>query len=209
MRLFIHIPKNGGMTLRHGLKGRILLASPKRHVNPEYTMQVSDTMREYGEHHGFEHARLRDVRRRWRSTAFTIARNPWARVVSRYTFAQIAGDKSGKKSFRDFLSERHIYGGIKYFWHRAIRGWYPQVDYISDGEFTCDVLRFGTTDVQKYFGLKKPLKIRNISNVNRLDYREFYGPEEYDIVADWYRKDIEFFGFTFDGHATANIWKPS
>ena len=33
--------------------------------------------------------------------------------------------------------------------------------------------------------------------------------EEYDIVADWYKEDIDFFGFSFDGGATKNIWTPS
>lgn len=205
MKLFIHIPKTGGMTIRHGLKDRIVVAE-RRNLPADYATDVKATMDAHGEHHGFEHARWRDVRKdiREKHPAFAIVRNPWDRVLSRYTFAKIANDKSGQKTFRKFLDERHEYGGKPYFWHRAIRGWYPQRDYVVDldGAIRCDILRFGTDDIERYFGLEKPLRIRNVSNTQGLDYREFYSAKERRIVEDWYAEDIEFFGFTFDGGAT-------
>lgn len=215
-RLFVHIPKNGGMTIRKGIPGKILVADPQFHVSGQYTSELYETMAEHGEHHGAQHARWRDFREDLRNTrrAFAIVRNPWDRTVSRYTFSCVAEGKD--YTFREFLEERHEYGGKPYFWHRAIRGWYPQVDYVTDegGKLQCDILRFGTDDVLNYFELKKPLDVRNVSNgqaigsviKNRKDYRDFYGPDEFEIVRDWYHKDIEFFGFTFEGGASRNLW---
>lgn len=210
-KLFVHIPKCGGMTIRRGLPDRIIVASAGRHVNRRYTTELHDTMAARGEHHGNEHARWRDWRKDLRDEyrAFAIVRNPWARVVSRYIFSGLMEKKD--RSFREFLAERHVYGDLEFFWHRAVRGWYQQKDYVTDesGALRCDILRLATDDVQRYFELKKPLLIRNISNKDGKDYRESYGPEEYDIVADWYHQDIEYFGFTFDGDATKNIWTPT
>lgn len=198
------------MTVRRGLSDRIIVASDGHHVNQQYTTELHNTMAEAGEHHGNEHARWRDWREDLQNEykAFAIVRNPWSRTVSRYTFAlHVEGDRSGNQSFREFLDERHVYGERPYYWHRAIRGWYPQIDYVIDefGKLRCDVLRFATDDVARYFELSKALKIRNISNIDGKDYRDFYSTEEHDIVADWYQKDIDYFGFTFDGDATRNI----
>lgn len=214
MRLFVHIPKNGGQTIRRGLPGRIIVASSGNHISPQYTTELHNMMEMHKEHHGNEHARWRDWRKDLRDKyrAFAIVRNPWSRVVSRYTFARrIKGYQSGKQSFSEFLEERHIYGERPYYWHRPIRGWYQQKDYVTDesGGLRCDVLRFATDDVCQYFKLSEPLRVRGVSNIDGKDYRDFYGDEEYDIVADWYQKDIEYFGFTFDGPATKNIWMPT
>lgn len=208
MRLFIHIPKNGGMSVRRGMSGRIVLAE-RRNLPPDYADRLLQTMSAAGEHHGFEHARWRDVRQdvRKKHQAFAIVRNPWSRCVSRYTFAKVAGDRSGDKTFREFLDERHEYGGREFYWHRAIRGWYPQKDYVTDdGVLRCDVLRLESDDVQRYLGLNKPMQRRGVSNTKGHDYRTFYGNEEYDIVADWYKDDIEYFGFDFDTPATRHLW---
>ena len=113
-------------------------------------------------------------------------------------------------TFRNFLSERHKYGGRPFYWHRAIHGWYPQVDYVTDesGALQCDVLRLEhfEDDARAYLGLKDPIRVRNISNTEHKDYRTFYDSESFQIVAEWYRRDIEFFGFTFEGAAVKNTY---
>ena len=208
--LFVHIPKTGGMTIRRGIPDRIVTANGDNHISRAYTAALAKTMSDAGEHHGFEHARIRDWSKALRSEhpAVAIVRNPWDRVVSRYLFARVTDDKSGKKSFEQFLHERHQYGGLKYYWHRAIRGWYPQKDYVVDeaGELQVDCLRFGTDDYLAYFNLNKHLPIRNVSNTGRRDYRLFYNQDTRDIVGDWYQDDIDFFGFTFAGPAKHHLW---
>lgn len=223
--IFIHIPKNGGMTIRHKespILKRIIVAERKNHKSKEYSDAVLKTMNKYKQHHGYEHARWRDLNPSLTSKypAFAIVRNPWSKVISRYTFAMIQNLRPNNYSLEQFLEERHKWGGIPYFWHRAVYGWYPQTDYVTDKEanLKCDILRFEhfDEDVMTYFNLKKPLHVRNVSNgkksqdktkiEGKKDYKEFYTEETREIVAYWYQQDIEFFGFTFEGSATKNIW---
>ena len=212
MKLFVHIPKCGGMTVRRNLSDRILVANAGNHISAAYTAAVARRMIIANEHHGFEHARLRDWSRDLRAAypAFALVRNPWARTVSRYTFACVTRDRSGQQSFREFLEERHLYGGMAYYWHRGIRGWYPQRDYVVDenDRLGVDVLRLESDDLQRYFGLDSATERRGVSNTKGADYRDFYDDECREIVADWYAEDIDFFGFSFDGPATSNLWTP-
>jgi len=220
---FIHIPKNAGMSVRHAdiLKNKISVSTPNNHKNKEYTNSVLSAMNRYNEHHGYEHARWRDLNEKLReNTSFAIIRNPWSKVVSRYTFLKILFKNNNKGvlnnknykdcTFEEFIEERHIWGNIDYFWHRAIKGWYQQLDHVTDENNTlrCDVLRFEhfNEDIQKYFNLKKPLRLRNVSNIVNIDYKTFYTPTTQKIIGDWYGSDIEFFGFKYDGTATKNIW---
>lgn len=216
MKRFIHIPKNGGMSLRHGLKGKIKTTS-KNDVPPDYAKEFLATMKKHNEHAGFEHARWRDLNdKAKRDRCFAIVRNPWARVVSRYTFMMTAfengtiqkrGQKQYKKwSFEEFLEQRHQDAEIPYFWHRAIRGWYTQKSYVVDDKqvLQCDILRLDSDEVQRYFQLKEPLRKRNVSKTRTKDYKEYYTDKTIQIVADWYQEDIEFFGFDFDSVATKN-----
>ena len=46
-------------------------------------------------------------------------------------------------------------------------------------------------------------------NSNMNYKRPINGMEEIEIVADWYKRDIDLFGFSFDSAATRNIWMPS
>ena len=91
-KLFIHIPKNAGMTIRRSpmLQNKIMIAGSNVHKSTEYSQAVLDKMNSLGDHHGFEHARWRDIHSsvRDRNIAFAVIRNPWSRVVSRYFFAK-------------------------------------------------------------------------------------------------------------------------
>lgn len=228
--IFIRIPKNGCVTVQHiaELNGRLITAAaPANLISPEYAAAVTAEMESRGMYPGLGHARWRDlnIELRENHAAVAIVRNPWSRVLSRYNFA-FGAAKSGRLKLPDeytfemFLDERHTMGNLPYFWHRAIHGWYPQKDYITDetGVLKCDILRFEyfDEDLSKYFDLKNPIQPRNVSNgkksddgfsiVDKQDYRDFYTDETREIIADWYKDDIEFFGFTFDGPAIKNIW---
>lgn len=178
-------------------------------------------MKKYQEHHGHEHARWRDLNNAaHKLQAVAFVRNPWAKVVSRYTFLMHLFDKPKhmvhtnpnykRCTFEEFLEERHIWGHIPFFWHRAIHGWYPQHDHVTDkdGNVRCDILRTEHLyeDANKYFQTTITMHPRNVSNIDKKDYRTFYNDNTKKIVEDWYAADIETFGFTFDSPATKNIW---
>ena len=219
-KLFIHIPKNAGMTIRRSpmLNNRIMLAGSNIHKSPEYSQAVLDKMNSLGDHHGFEHARWRDIHPsiRDRNNAFAVIRNPWDRVVSRYFFAKkvIEVEKKVSKQYADvssfeaFLEERHKWGNEKYMWHRAVRGWFPAFDHVSDdsGRVRCDIIRFENlnTDLCRYFNLVEMSAARNVTAINKGTYRDVYTDKTIQIVADWYKKDIEHWGYDFDSGPTRN-----
>lgn len=221
-RIFIHIPKNAGMTIRRSpqLADKIIPASPSIHKSENYTKAVLEHMNSIGDHHGFEHARWRDLNPgvRMGYDAFAVVRNPWDRVVSRYFFAKKVIEVEKKEpvgkhkidSFEHFLEERFEWGEMKYMWHRAIRGWFNAYDYVTDkeGNIKCDMMRFENLndDLCTYFKIPEMSRARNVTGLNE-DYKSIYTPETIQIVADWYQKDIETWGFDFDTGAQKNYWR--
>ena len=221
-KVFVHIPKNAGMTIRKSpmLDGRIIVGTPNNHKSAEYSRAVLNRMNSIGDHHGYEHARWRDYKKSITSAydAFAIVRNPWDRVVSRFMFAKKVievekKDPVGKhpiESFEAFLEDRHKWGGVEYMWHRAIRGWYPQKDYVTDenGNLKCDCLQFENLDTQikMYFKLITMSRRRNVTALLEGSYKDLYTPETKQIIGDWYKEDIDFFGFDFDTGAQKNYW---
>lgn len=231
-KLFIHIPKNAGRTIHRSKEIRSKIVFNKaENIKDENRIGMTKTMKKYNEHvgSGMQHARWCDIKPSITShhPAFAIIRNPWAKVVSRYTYQQrvvsrrnkkILGKGYESKTFEDFLEERYQWGNIPYYWHRAIRNWYPQKDHVVDekGNLKCDILRmeFFDDEIVRYLNLKKVPEKRNVSNgtiinneiVNRKSYKDFYNKKTIQIIADWYKEDIDFFGFDFDTSATKNIW---
>lgn len=213
--LFLHIPKNAGVSLRKNREVRWKMVGVHRQFlrDRAYTRDLLETMGQAGEHHGIAHARLRDIKP-WivaRLRPVAVLRNPWARTVSRYHFARMTMPTDrAPTSFEAFLETRHADGARPFFWHRAVRGWYPQRDYVVDasGAIAADLLRqehLGD-DATAYFGLSAPPRRRNVTKDSAADWRTLYGPRTIQIVADWYASDIEAFGFDFDTPATRNIW---
>lgn len=219
---FIHIQKCGGMTIRHSnlLKNRVQIATKETHISPKYTNDLLKAMNAIGDHHGNEHARYRDINPKFYDTHtfFAIVRNPWARVVSRYFFAKKVIEVEKKEprgkhpigSFEDFLEDRHKWAGKLFMWHRAIRGWYPAKEHVidHDGVVKCDIMRFEhyEEDICRYFDLKEMTGPRNVTGIHKGTYQELYTPKTIQIIADWYKDDIDQWGFDFDTGATKNFY---
>lgn len=221
-KIFVHIPKNAGMTIRHSpfLKDKILVNNASTHKSREYTQELLDTMAMTGDHHGIEHARWKDLKSDYTEHfgAFAVIRNPWDRVVSRYFFAKkvIEVERKVDASYADvscfeaFLEERHKWGKQPFMWHRAIRGWYPALDHVSDnsGNVKCDILRFEhlNEDLMAYFKIPQMSRARNVTALNKGTYMDMYNEKTKQIVADWYAKDIEQWGYEFESGPTQNCW---
>ena len=79
----------------------------------------------------------------------------------------------------------------------------------EEGKVVCDIMRHENydEDLRLYLDLPKDFimpKI-NVGNYNGV-YKEIYTPETIQIVADWHKDDIDYFGFDFDTAATRNYW---
>lgn len=218
--LFIHIPKNAGVSIKRApmLQGRLIGAEPWFYRSKTYYWNLLQSMKANNEHHGIGHARLLDIHPNVRNRLIPIAviRNPWSRVVSRYRFGLGAMDKGdcppdySSRCFEEFLEERHLYGNKKYYWHRAIRGWFSQYEYVVDESDRIEphILRQERldTEAKRYFGLSDKIGRRNVSPGSSRPYQDYYNPKTIQIVADWYAKDINKFGFDFDSTAKNNCY---
>lgn len=224
--IFIHIPKNAGMTIRHRQsKSRQYITPVTPDLLPDSTIkEFRQAMTKNGfthpSHYNTEHARWRDLKPELKEKkSFAVIRNPWDRVVSRYFFAKkvIEVEKKHDKSLADvssfeaFLEERHKYGNIKYLWNRAVNGWFPATEHVCDdeGNVRCDMLRFEklNDDLCAYLNITDMSRARNVTNLNKGSYKDLYNPKTIQIIADWYKNDIETFGFDFDTGAKKNLWK--
>lgn len=222
-KLFIHIPKNGGMTIRLSpdLKNTVSPVIAANHLTIDYRYAATQAMMKTGDHLGLEHARYRDIMPFVFHVLrpFAIIRNPWDRVVSRYFFAKkvievekkVNKDYADVRSFDHFLAERDKWIDKPYTWHRAVRCWHPNFEHVCDstGQFSLkniDILRFEnySEDVQRYFGLTIPLQARNVTGLNKAGYREIYNNKSIQQVAEWYKQDIDTWGYDFDTGPTRN-----
>ena len=227
-KLFIHIPKNGGTSLRH-TKSNIIV----NNYGNAQALDKKDVAKELAKvdlKPSFGHARLRDFEPEFvkKYQPFCIIRNPWDREVSKYKFllhaqknkspktknrrdlfSEYSHDSDGTSvlSFKDYLDMRVKFRNVPYTWLHAIENFWSQKSYIvdHDGQINAHVLRFENydDDIQNYLGIKITEKA---NQMKKDDYRKYYISDTYDIVADLYKEDIEYFDFEFESSAKKNYW---
>ena len=136
---------------------------------------------------------------------FTVVRNPWDKVVSHYEYRR----KKNKTEIasRDVPFSEWVfktYGPNKdTFYYNNPRSFQPQVEWLkdTDGVVSMDyIIRFesineGFEQVCDAIGLDVELPHLNASK--RVDYRSYYNAETRAIVAQWFREDIQAFGYEF------------
>jgi len=144
---------------------------------------------------------------------FTFIRNPWDRLVSAYEFLRIGVSPD---EYDWAMSEKlQSLGDFRSFvyWVRdtnAGEGMHllPQHHYVRtrDGEMGMDFIgHFETldrdfTEVADRLGIAAALPHLNAAP-SRRSYRQYFDSETADIVGEVYRRDIELFGYDFDGTA--------
>lgn len=224
--LFIHIPKSGGMTIRKH-PDRIV-ETAINFMSSDYQDMIIDHMKKLGDHHGLEHARFRDLAecyqdeiRTGKRKAVAVIRNPWSRTLSRFMFARKVIEVEQKvprsyadiSSFENFIkNEYEKWGTAPHMHHRAVRGWYPCADYVTDptsGNIVVDCLPFEDYDrsVMQYFALLSPARARNVTAMTDKSYQSFYTDELIELVEEIYKADIEAFGYEFGTGPKQNYWK--
>jgi hypothetical protein len=197
---FIHIPKNGGNSVREALKkrGDVSLSSPFHYRYIEVADKVGRNLQ-----------------------FFCIVRNPWSRTASRFVFGKQNARKwpSGdprksyleKASFEDFVRDRKVFDIPEHPgqpWMGPLSSWLNHLEWIQDEEkkVVCDCLRLEhlNEDISAYFGDDIELPRKNATK-ETYDYRRMYSDRLVEIVASTFKEDIRYFGFTFESAATQNI----
>lgn len=201
--LFIHIPKNGGTSIRHHLRWRVLGARTFKPCKK----------------HGF----VADAREQLGEQAdefftFAVVRNPWDRMVSWYSMikarttnptwrSRLTGPTRNTlwlyvaetaQNFDDFILKCTDPD-------KARRLLYNQLDFLTDrNEKVCVnfVARFEQLDedmpsVFEKIGLPKT-RMPHRNGSRHRHYSEYYTDETRDLVAQRYSRDISHFGFRFE-----------
>lgn len=221
--LFIHIPKTAGQAI---VQSNLALPVTLKYINnrmksieemdPDYVTEINP-LPPFFKHLPYSYLD-KSLLTRFPST-FTVIRNPWSRVVSLYHYADKIRpllDKAPwynqeKISFKEFIERRMIFRMTPNFYRKhPYDQWACQMDWIIEGKnrkFAVDVLRYENleSDISDYLGKKVEVPLVN-KGIYENDYRSYYDDDTARSVQEWFKVDIDRWGFTFDGSATRNYW---
>ncbi len=177
---FVHINKTGGSSIERALR------IPFRH----------ETALEQIERLGPEHWKRR--------LTFTVVRNPWDKVVSQYHYRSRLNRLSPDErevSFDKWVHRTFGAQDSKYF--NVPRMFMPQTAWITDHDGTIlvdRVCRFERLHddfhaICRELGINAQLP--HLKSSRHRPYRDYYSPSLRRIVEEWFRPDLEQFGYEF------------
>jgi len=130
---------------------------------------------------------------------FAFVRNPWDRLVSRYAYL-LHNEKHPRhkfvqrmKGFDDYVAWEMRRG--KFFQHTYVTG--PDGNLIVDFIGHFERLNEDFQKVCSRIGVKAELPRANASS--HRDYRTYYSAATRELVGNYFQRDIELFGYDFDG----------
>ena len=186
--IFVHIPKCAGTSVNQGLFG----VKTVGHI-PAYWHQ------------------LHRPERFQAYFKFAFVRNPWDRLVSAYLYLQRGGALRRDQDWSRFVQGFDSFDAFVRRWldpenvQRSLL-FLPQHRYVCDrfGMPSLDYLgRFETLEAdfaRVAAALSLPARLPEANQTpERRPYAEYYGNESRERVAEAYARDIEWFGYRFDG----------
>jgi hypothetical protein len=130
---------------------------------------------------------------------FAFVRNPWDRLVSRYAYL-LNNEKHPRhkfvrrmKGFEDYVAWE--LGRGRFFQHTYVTG--PDGKLIVDFIGHYERLREDFEKVCARLKVSADLPRANASA--HQDYRTYYSPSTRELVGKYFQRDIELFGYDFDG----------
>ncbi len=204
--LFIHIDKVAGSSIQLALQNYAL---PQKNSRLRRRMLRLGALNRFGNLYRAlafpEHVTANRVKRCLPPALygalfkFAFVRNPWDRLVSRYAFLLNESRHPDHHRVRAMTSfEQYIRWEIR-------RGKMFQREYVVDarGRLIVDFVGRYERLEQDFASVCARLRVEaklphdNASNHN--DYRSYYTPATRELVARHFSRDIEFFGYEFDG----------
>ncbi len=177
---FVHINKTGGTSVEHAL------GLPVDHRTAQ------EWRRDLGP-------------RAWdRRFRFTVVRNPWDRAVSHYHY-RVLTDQTGLGADPVGFGEwaHRVYGDQDERYYDQPKVFMPQVDWVSDEDGALMVdrvcrferLREDVAEVGQEIG--RPIDLPHVKASKRGPYQSYYDDELREVVGEWFRRDVEAFGYSF------------
>lgn len=206
--LFVHIDKSAGSSIQRGLESHAFVRTDNRLRRRLAWLGPLNRLGLYRAMEFPEHVTALEVKTCLppalyaRLFKFAFVRNPWDRLVSRYA-QLLRAEKSpryqakAEKGFEEFLKweiERNKSHQHPYVYDASGKlivdfiGYFERLD--EDFKKVCDRLQVAAA-----------LPKANTSKHN--DYQSYYTPATRQMVADHCRRDIELFGYDFDGIASS------
>lgn len=171
--LFTHIPRTGGTTIKRLLKGKITFLK---------------------DHTGFDQIQLQQY-----NNYFKVAfvRNPWERYLSMYIENSInhifRAEPFEWISFNDYIYDLPNNSMKK-----------RQLEFISfDGQMVADFIGRYENYEKDFYKLCEIAGIKNVKLNLRMryhgdyDYRKFYNNDTREFVAEYAKRDIDYFNYKF------------
>lgn len=213
--VFVHIDKAAGSNIQHALRPfmKVTGRSKLRRL-PGLLGSFNRAAGLYRQLEFSEHAPAETVRRCLPPPVyanlfkFAFVRNPWDRLVSRHAYLLRKTEHARSREVNEL-------GGFDAYlrWeldHTGKKGGMRhQADYVlgPDGRLIVDFIGYferleeDFAEVARRIGIPASLPPPK-SHAPRKDYRSFYTDETKELVAGAYARDIELFGYTFDGIGT-------
>jgi hypothetical protein len=146
-----------------------------------------------------------------RCTKFSVVRNPWAWMVSRYFFTHVEHEISEAEKLRRGTARtfhnRDFESWIEKAWrrHKAEKSAYSQLAKLVDLDGNLLVDHVGRLEeiqttlewVARKVGIK-PLKMPHINGTHRGHYSRYYNEATKAIVSEICQRDVECFGYRFE-----------
>jgi len=198
--LFIHIPKTAGTSISDALGFK------------------------NSTHATIQEARVKIAWLRFKiAYKFAFVRNPWDRFLSLYRYAKMPESKYhssinpekavyGKHLDYDLLQNASLEQCAHYLLEGKLKHdtgwnhWQPQINWLQDkkGKIPLNFIgRYETLETD-FRTIQKKLKItKNLGHINpssrekKDNYQTYYNENTKKIIADFYKKDIDYFNYTF------------
>lgn len=195
--LFTHIPKTGGMSLRNAIRDEELSVN---HLPFHFhVLDIKPIIGNYNFDNAFK---------------FSLVRNPWDLVVSKYFFIKkkiaescllenvsfdeyVIDESLFLKTFANFYSKRSRVSQM----YNSKKSYGSQFDLISEnGNLLVNVLKLeemNDVSLMDSIGFLELSPLKQLNKTDHKNYRDYYSSETKNIIAKRFEKDIDYFKYSF------------